>query len=329
MDVDDDMNMLAITSSAAAGRVWASMSTQKSKSAASLSLREILSYKGTEKLFDDLLDRYSCPSISGVQPKVVVTEDVNATFDKTYLEKSAIKSPDLIIKSAGSQYPGLAENEFICMSIAKHVGLKTPEFFLSQDRNLFVIRRFDVSESGYLGFEDLAALTGRHPDQKYHGSYADIAKAISLNVATANRASSLDGFFRLLVVCCLLRNGDAHLKNFGVLYGDPSTASEDARLAPVYDVICSTIYIKNDVLALGLSGSKSWPTRAVLEKFGSHHCAISSPRQVIEETVEKAMGYRPSDELPMWPEIRAEMESGVAAINAAKGPTRGTSTASS
>lgn len=313
MDIED-MNMLAVTSTPSAGRVWASTRDGKVATPGQpIALREILAYRGAEDLFDELLEQYSIASISGVQPKVVVPErkDSNASS----LEKSAVKSPDLIVKSAGEQFPGLAENEYICMSLARCAGLETPEFWLSEDRKLFVIRRFDVGENGYLGFEDLAALTGKHPDRKYDGSYADVAKAVGLNVASLNRASSLEALFRLMVVNCVIRNGDAHLKNFGVLYGDPSTAERDARLAPTYDLISSTVYLPKDVLALGMGGSKAWPIRKTLEQFGKNACEVKSPGRLIDELIERAMDFRYEDtESLMWKKVRGEMEIGVQAL---------------
>ena len=50
-------------------------------------------------------------------------------------------------------------------------------------------------------------------------------------------------------------NGDAHLKNFGLLYSEPT--QRDARLAPAYDIVNTTAYIPEDVLALDLVGNKS------------------------------------------------------------------------
>jgi serine/threonine-protein kinase HipA len=306
----DDMNLLAVTSTRTAGRVWASIpGGPAAEPGKPLSLRDILAHRGTEALFDELLERYATSPISGVQPKVVVPE--RAGTSAASLEKSAAKSPDLIVKSAGADYPGLAENEYICMSIARHAGLETPAFWLSEDRKLFVIRRFDMGANGYLGFEDLAALTGRHPQRKYDGSYADVAKAIGLNVASIARASSLEALFRLMVVNCLIRNGDAHLKNFGVLYGDPGSAGRDARIAPVYDLISSTVYIRNDVLALSMGGSKAWPGRRVLERFGKDACELQRPARIIDEVIERAMAYRHEDlESPMWKKVRGEMETG-------------------
>ena len=318
MDIED-MNLLAVTSTPVAGRVWASATGRNEQGAAEpIALRDILAHRGGEELFDELLDRYATSSISGVQPKVVVPERLKAD-DEGSLDRSSIKAPDLIVKAAGVEYPGLAENENICMSIARDVGLETPGFWLSEDRKLFVIRRFDVGPEGFLGFEDLAALTGRHPSKKYEGSYGDVAKAIGDFAASANRNASLESFFRLMVLNCVIRNGDAHLKNFGILYGDPSTAARDARLSPVYDVVCSTVYIPNDVLALSLGGSRAWPDGRTLQRFGKETCDVKNPAAIIEDVIERAMGYRPEDaESGMWKKIRAEMEVGVQAVQVPK-----------
>ena len=318
MDIED-MNLLAVTSTPAAGRVWASPPGEGAAGAQqSVALREILAHHGAEELFDELLERYATSSISGVQPKVVVPER-QAPGDAEVLERTAIKVPDLIVKSADVEYPGLAENEYLCMSLARHVGLETPEFWLSENRKLFVIRRFDLGSKGYLGFEDLAALTGRHPRKKYEGSYSDVAKAIGDFTASMHRNRSLDAFFRLLVLNCVIRNGDAHLKNFGILYGDPSTAAHDARLSPVYDLVCTTVFIPGDVLALSLRGSKGWPDLRTLERFGKEACDVKHPAVTIDEVVEKALGYQPEDpDSEMWRKIRAEMEAAVQAIQMRK-----------
>jgi serine/threonine-protein kinase HipA len=315
MDLDD-MNLLALTSTPYAGRVWASLrDARPAEIGKPIALREILTRKGTEALFDDLLEHYSL-SISGVQPKVIVPEAVGRLTTRG-AAKTSIKSPDLIVKAAGEGYPGLAENEYICMRIARHVGLETPEFWLSDDRKLFVIRRFDVAASGYLGFEDMAALTGRHPSRKYEGSYGMVAKAIGDFVASIHRAASLEAFFRLVVLCCVVRNGDAHLKNFGVLYQDPSTADRDARLSPVYDVVSTTPYLPKDVLALSLGGTKTWPDHAALARFGNDSCGIARASHVVDEVIDRAITYRHDDpKSAMWKRIRNVIEDSVRAIRA-------------
>jgi serine/threonine-protein kinase HipA len=309
MDVNDDMNLLALTSTRTSGRVWARYEdAEEAGPPRPMRLKEILASPGTERLFDELVERYALhTAIAGVQPKVVVPE-ARATGRRTAVgEKSQVHAPDLIVK-AGREFPGIAENEFLCMSMAREAGIDVPDFWLSERADLFVIRRFDVGPGGYLGFEDMASLTGRHPRDKYDASYADVARALSDFCAPAHRAESLERFFRRLAFCCLIRNGDAHLKNWGILYSDPQAADDDARLSPAYDLVCTPVWIPEDTLALGLGGTKAWPTRAALERFGVERCGLGSPRRVLDEVVERTMAYRPGSRTRMWKEIRAHVE---------------------
>ena len=323
--VVDDMNLLALTSTPHAGRVWARLPTEEKRedkgAAGAISLRDLLSAPGTEDLFAELVERYAVNSaISGVQPKVLVPEarenPRRRGASTAMIDRASIHAPDLIVKAAGAEFPGLAENEFICMSMARFAGLEVPECWLSEDGSLFVIRRFDLRSAGsYLGFEDAASLTGRQPRDKYNATYANVARVIADFCAPGFRAESLERFFRQLVFCCLIRNGDAHLKNWGVLYGDPSTADDDARLSPVYDLVCTTVWIKRDVLALSLAGTKAWPTRKALEKFAATHCALDNPGAQIDRVVELAMQFRPKAKSAMWKAIRVELEGAAAALS--------------
>jgi len=52
--------------------------------------------------------------------------------------------------------------------------------------------------------------------------------------------ADLEKLFTLIALNCALRNGDAHLKNFGIVYDDVLGA---ARLAPVYDLVTTAIYL--------------------------------------------------------------------------------------
>ena len=78
-------------------------------------------------------------------------------------------------------------------------------------------------------------------------------------------------FFTTLVLSVMLRNGDAHLKNFGVVYPTPHGTVE---LAPVYDVVTTTVYISKDVPALTIEGTKKWWPRKVLERFALAHLSL-------------------------------------------------------
>jgi len=50
--------------------------------------------------------------------------------------------------------------------------------------------------------------------------------------------SSGPKLFTLIALNCALHNGDAHLKNFGVVYDGVQGA---ARLAPVYDLVTTSV----------------------------------------------------------------------------------------
>src|SRR5437879_13851747 len=65
MDIED-MNLLAVTSTPTAGRVWASPPGEGAGAPQqqAVALRDILAYRGTEDLFDELLERYATTSIS-------------------------------------------------------------------------------------------------------------------------------------------------------------------------------------------------------------------------------------------------------------------------
>ena len=53
------------------------------------------------------------------------------------------------------------------MSAARALGLATPEFWLSDDGELFVCRRFDFDREQSIGMEDFLTLMGkRETDQQ-------------------------------------------------------------------------------------------------------------------------------------------------------------------
>lgn len=302
----DDMTILAISGREVIGRVRACQEGDDgTPKHAGESLKSLLTWRGTEDLFAHLAERYALASgISGVQPKVVVPAKTDP--DKDVIEKVSVKDRSLIVKSSGEDYPGLAENEYCCMSIARAAKLDVPEFWLSDDKKLFIVDRFDIGTHGYLGFEDMTSLMGKQNEEKYNGSYELVAKAVRAFASPANVTPSLNELFASITLSVLLRNGDAHLKNFGLLYTDPT--SEDCRLSPLYDIVNTTAYIPKDVLALKLNGSKSWPLPKELAEFGKQHCRVDHPEQVIERIATAAMEYRPPEDSEIWRKMKPLIE---------------------
>lgn len=244
-------------------------------------LEEILAWDGAEDIFAGLVERYILRAgISGVQPKVLVPEHQGSAP-----QRFTSKTSDLIIKSGRDEFPGLAINEFLCMSVAREAGIAVPEFYLSANAKLFVMRRFDRDKQlNPIGFEDMAALMGLATEQKYSKSYSAIAKAIRLFCPPEQVQSSLAQLFAMVTLSCIVGNGDAHLKNFGLLYSDPT--QRDARLAPAYDIVNTTAYIPEDVLALDLVGNKSlFASRQGLLDF-AQVCDVARPEEVIREQLQ-------------------------------------------
>lgn len=91
----------------------------------------------------------------------------------------------------------------------------------------------------------------------------------------------MEKLFTLIALNCALRNGDAHLKNFGIVYDD---VQGEARLAPVYDLVTTSLYFPKDSLALTLNGTTGWPTAKELKKLGETRAGGTPAkiRQILE-----------------------------------------------
>lgn len=166
------------------------------------------------------------------------------------------------------------------MQTIKQAGIAVAQTSLSEDSSVLLVRRFDVSEQGYfLGMEDFTSLHQYSAEDKYKGSYAAIAQII--RQISGRPDEDLIHFFNQLAASCILKNGDAHLKNFSVLYHD----EYDVRLAPAYDVLDTSIYrvgtqgtfdAYDDTLALNLTdlGKKTYPSKNTLLDFAEKYCDL-------------------------------------------------------
>ncbi len=272
----DDLSLLLATGGNQVGRNRFSLLDEKSPAFASEkeSLEELLTYPDTKELFHELLDRYALRSgVSGVQPKVLL----NAS------ERGTLASFGYIVKTWGADYPQLAANEYFCMTAAKKAGLPVSEFSLSDNGGLFIMRRFDqTSDDKPLGFEDMCSLQALGTAQKYRGTYERVAKSLKEYVSGEFLFAARQQFFATLVLSSMVKNGDAHLKNFGVLY--PSLTGP-IKMAPVFDIVTTVAYLHHDIPALSLAGTKKWWSRKMLERFAMAH--LSLPVGEISRTIER------------------------------------------
>lgn len=299
------MHMLALVGRNGIGRLGYSLpDIAVTPMPRTISKSELLKTAYTPEVFNDLVAAYlsTGAGIAGMQPKIMVPD------------RPTVPIPSLIVKAASAAYPGLAANEFLCLTAARQAGIDTPTFELSDDGQMLVLDRFDLVESEYgkyerLGFEDIAALAGLRvrdilSDRKYQGSYQRIAELMrQLQLHSDN----LHRFFEQVAFSVMVRNGDAHLKNFGLLY----RSTQDMWLAPIFDVVTTSIYtytqysggpeLQDRTLALklfaGKNQTRAYPSKKELEDFGQRICGVGQPAltleriaQAMHDTMKKTVG---------------------------------------
>lgn len=226
-------------------------------------INEVLNHDNQDtfvKLLNLFLDKNA---ISGIQPKTIVL----------IKQKESLVLKEYIVKTWGDEYPHLAENEYFCMKAVEYSGVPIPQIYLSKNKNFLLVEKFnyDKEKNEYIGFEEVLSLQGKNRDKKYSGSYESIAKVI-YSVST-KKEDSMEYLFKTIVMSYLLKNGDGHLKNFGVLY---DYEFKNINFAPAYDIVNTMAYIYNDLPALTMFGRKKWFDEKDLIRFGKNNCYLSN-----------------------------------------------------
>lgn len=169
-----------------------------------------------------------------------------------------------IVKLPSDRFPGLTENEYAMLLLARAVGVQVPDarmLSLSEiaglpdelaglEGNALAVRRFDRDQNGNLVHsEDFAQVLGVYPEQKYRcGSYHGIAGVLWAQTG----AEGVSCFIRRLVYNVLIGNGDMHLKNWSLIYPD----GRRPALAPGYDFVSTVAYQPDARLALVLGQTR-------------------------------------------------------------------------
>jgi serine/threonine-protein kinase HipA len=300
----DEFDLLSIVGRSQVGRIrYTGDKEQLHEDVPFQSVDEILEHKRGGDLFRYLVEKFaSFSGISGVQPKVLV-RDENAFAEMEQsghrLSHSYRGATHIVKLWEPNEFPQLAANEYFCLTAARKCGLDVPPYRLAEDGMALVIDRFDLRRNGtYRGFEDFCALNARRTDEKYHGSYeTSVMKRFALFANSTHVNEDMQKLFILIALNCALRNGDAHLKNFGIVYDE---VHGEARLAPVYDLVTTSVYLPKDTLALTLNGSTMWPTAKELRKLGETRAGGSPARirqalervaEAIQETAREVHSY--------------------------------------
>ncbi len=200
-----------------------------------------------------------------------------------------------IVKLPSPIYPGVPENEFTMMELAREIGIEVPETrLISVDQiagipkelgrignHAFAIKRFDRNPLTHI--EDFAQVFSVFPEEKYRAaSYRNIAEVLWSEIG---KEATLE-FIRRFVFNALIGNGDMHLKNWSLIYRD----QKNPMLAPAYDFVSTIPYLPDDALALKFVDSKLFNSLTT-EQFSRFATKANIPRDLVihamEETVER------------------------------------------
>ena len=182
-------------------------------------------------------------SLAGEKDKIAVRLDAQG---RIYLPLNYAPSTH-ILKPAIATWEGLVSNETYCMALAQAVGLKTAptsahkigeiEYLLSQ--------RYDraIDEHGTihrLHQEDFCQALGVPAEIKYQAEGGPGLKDcfVLLRLASSNAVVDLRELLNAIIFNLLIGNNDAHAKNYSLLY----ERDGKARLAPLYDLVCTVYY---------------------------------------------------------------------------------------
>ena len=248
-------------------------------------------------------------SLAGIQMKFSMKEK-----EGRYNLTKGDELGDWIIKTPSTQHKKVPLNEYTTMTLASLAGINIPEIKLIEldkldnlpqinlpdEKLAFAIKRFDRDQNKRIHMEDFAQVLVKYPHEKYNSAnYEQIAKV--LYQFSGDGLADVQQLARRLLVNILLANGDAHLKNWSLLYEDQYTPA----LSPTYDIVTTSVYMENETkYALNLGKTKEWLS-VTTANFQSWAIKSGIPWRAIkpnlDDTMERARSLWPDalEKLPM------------------------------
>ncbi len=161
-----------------------------------------------------------------------------------------------ILKPQTELYSNLPELEDLTMHLAEIAKIQVVPHTLvrfADGRLCYLTRRIDRAAKGEkIPMEDMCQLSEKLTENKYRGSYEQIAKLI-MRYSAAPKLD-LARFWEMVLFSWITGNSDMHLKNFSLyapVQGNP-------QLAPAYDLLNTLLVMPSDTeeLALTLNAKK-------------------------------------------------------------------------
>lgn len=235
-------------------------------------------------------------SLAGVQDKLAVSIVDGAIF----LPHEALPSTH-ILKPAIKEYPNVVQNEAFCMRLARAVGINAAHVEVGRAGcvDYLCVERYDRS-IGPNGLrrehqEDFCQALCVAPERKYQAEGGPSLKQCFglLREASTSAVLDLQALLDAVTFNCLIGNHDAHGKNFSLLYPRGAPGVRTARLAPLYDLICTVRYENiSGTMAMKLGGEyDSAKLRPVHFDRFSDEVGLAKPlvRQRVIQLVEATM----------------------------------------
>ncbi|MBI2419969.1 MAG: HipA domain-containing protein [Ignavibacteriales bacterium] len=219
-----------------------------------------------EELLEEAAARSGKISLEGVQPKLSAILSIpGSSFVLTDM------GGKYIIKPQQTLYTALPENEDLTMRLASLAGIEVPQHGLIYDKTgtlHYFIKRFDrMKKDQKYAVEDFAQLSGKNRNTKYNSSMEKVAGIVE-KYCSFPMIEKIK-LFKLTLFNFLTGNEDMHLKNYSLI-----TKDEISTLTPAYDLLNTTIVIKNaaEEIALPLRGRKRSLTRKDLVTYFASEC---------------------------------------------------------
>ena len=192
-------------------------------------------------------------TITGVQPKLSVELEKKKGEEKRFTIVGLWGG--YILKPQTEQHANLPENEDLTMHLAELAKIKTVTHSLIRFKDgslAYITKRIDRDKKGgKIPMEDMCQLVEKLTEQKYKGSYEQIAKKVV--EYSVYPVLDLINYFEVLLFCYLTGNADMHLKNVSLYKG-----TGEYTIAPAYDLLSTKLVMPedNEELALTLNGKK-------------------------------------------------------------------------
>jgi serine/threonine-protein kinase HipA len=310
-----DLSLLAIVGGMGIGRVTVTPEgTPPGTTLEPLQIESLLSAENTPERFATLVRRYARAAISGAVPKFIAPA---AAEDAGGLpaDRSTLRTSRHIIKGSDENTPYPGFNEFYAMRVLERLKVApVARTRMSNDGRVLIVDRFDVDEQGtpICGVEDACSLLGLPPHEKYATTMEQVVRATRAYLPSAQVRAQLESLGWYILASFVVRNADAHSKNFALYY----TQLSDVAFAPAYDVVTTQAYPRyaDNPPALPIEGRKTWAPGKSLEQFFKARLGIApnAYREMVERLCESAVTVgkeviESARNEPRWRDIAKQM----------------------